>query len=212
MILKYCHLLPNMIYSIHYSYISSTTFLIIDAKKWTYSHTSEHWKFHDCSAPLRCAIAWVWSLGPHLPGRPGPKALLLPGMASAKLGKAMEVEVWDCLRTSAAFGSDFTNNIKEFKNIPQYSRIFQNVSECFRMFQNVSECFRMFQNVSECFRMFQNVSECFRMFQNVSECPKPSHQPCLRCHGLPVFEFRFVKPLLFPGKQRNGQAIGPQRK
>ena len=133
MILKYCHLLPNMIYSIHYSYISSTTFLIIDAKKWTYSHTSEHWKFHDCSAPLRCAIAWVWSLGPHLPGRPGPKALLLPGMASAKLGKAMEV--WDCLRTSAAFGSDFTNNIKEFKNTPQYSRIFQNVSECFRMFQ-----------------------------------------------------------------------------
>ena len=170
MILKYCHLLPNMIYSIHYSYISSTTFLIIDAKKWTYSHTSEHWKFHDCSAPLRCAIAWVWSLGPHLPGRPGPKALLLPGMASAKLGKAMEV--WDCLRTSAAIGSDFTNNIKEFKNTPQYSRIFQNVSECFR----------------------------------------PSHQPCLRCHGLPVFEFRFVKPLLFPGKQRNGQAIGPQRK
>ena len=71
---------------------------------------------------------------------------------------------------------------------------------------------KQYQRIQEYSTIFQNIPECFRMFQNVSECFRPSHQPCLRCHGLPVFEFRFVKPLLFPGKQRNGQAIGPQRK
>ena len=123
------------------------------------------------------------------------------------IGKARQSHGGGGLRLSEDICRIWQRLHKQYQRIQEYSTIFQNIPEC--LFQNVSECFRMFQNVSECFRMFQNVSECFRMFP---ECFKPSHQPCLRCHGLPVFEFRFVKPLLFPGKQRNGQAIGPQRK
>ena len=70
-----------------------------------------------------------------------------------------------------------------------------------RLFEDIC---RISQRLHNNLKEFTHIPGCFRMFQ-------ASHQPYLRCHGLPVFEFRFVKPLLFPGKQRNGQAIGPQR-